>query len=59
MTMINAGYGSRWMAEVPYTGKVEITDPQNGRYSKPPLKAAIVFPFLNTPVCSLTCAIRS
>ena len=39
MTMINAGYGSRWMAEVPYTGKVEITDPQNGRYSKPPLKA--------------------
>ncbi len=38
MTLINAGYGSRWFAEVPYTGKVEIVDPQNGRYTNPPLR---------------------
>jgi preprotein translocase SecE subunit len=43
MTLINAGYGARWFAELPFTGKVEITDPQNGRYSNPPLKSGDTF----------------
>lgn len=39
MSLLNAGFGSRWISDLPLTGKIEITDPQGARFDNPPLKA--------------------
>ncbi len=43
MSLMNAGYGARWFAEFPLSGKFEIVDPHDAKYNKIPLKAGDSF----------------
>lgn len=43
MSLMNAGYGARWFAELPLSGKFEIVDPHDAKYNKIPLKAGDSF----------------